>query len=131
MFKAFIDDANGADRPSIPAPLPGGSDDFDTVRLMMFGSAAIIHATIHNLHARGFADVAEWSPLAAAGRGEMMSMLTKRLNGGGRSKARGRVESGELKLSWLAIVFVRRTLLSLGNKDTQLSTLSFPLSTLN
>ncbi len=78
MSQAFIDDANGSDRPSIPAPLPSGSDDYDTVRLIMIGSAAIIHSTIHNLHARGFADVSEWSPLAAAGRGEMMSMLTKR-----------------------------------------------------
>ncbi len=78
MFKAFIDDAGGGDRPSIPAPLPSGSDDYDTVRLMMFGSAAIIHSTIRNLHARGFADVGEWSPLASAGRGEMMSVLTKR-----------------------------------------------------
>ncbi len=82
MFKAFIDDADGSDRPSIPGPLLGDSDDYDTVRLMMFGSAAIIHSTIRNLHARGFADVSEWSPLAAAGRGEMMSMLTKRFRRG-------------------------------------------------
>ncbi len=82
MFKAFIDDADGSDRPSIPGPLPGGSDDFDTVRLLMIGSAESITATIHNLHMRRFAEVSEWSPLAAAGRGEMMSMLTKRVRRG-------------------------------------------------
>ncbi len=79
MFEAFIDDAGSGDRPSIPAPLPRFSDDFDTLRLVMIGSRASITATIHNLHVRGFAEVFEWSPLAAAGQGEMMSVLTKRL----------------------------------------------------
>ncbi len=59
MFQAFSDNADDSDRPSIPGPLPGGSDDYDTVRLIMIGSAAIIHSTINNLHARGFADVSE------------------------------------------------------------------------
>ncbi len=82
MSNALTDNAGGSDRPSIPGPLPGSSDDYDTIRLLMIGSAESITATIHNLHMRRFAEVSEWSPLAAAGRGEMMSMLTKRVRRG-------------------------------------------------
>ena len=80
MIHAFIDDANGADRPSIsPTSLPRFSPDIESLRVMLIGSTEGITATIHNLHRRGFAAVGDWSPLLPWGEGEMMSVLTKRL----------------------------------------------------
>ena len=77
-INAFIDNAEGADRPSI-SPLPRFSPDTESLRVMLIGSIAGITATIHNLHRRGFAEVGDWSPLLPWGEGEMMSVLTKRL----------------------------------------------------
>ncbi len=79
MIRASIDGATGGDRLSDLVPLPSSSDEFDTVRMLVFGSAASITSIIHSLHIRDFAEVGEWSPLMPSGRGEMMSMLTKRL----------------------------------------------------
>ena len=79
MINAFIDNADGADRPSSPTPLPRFTADTESLRVMLIGSTAGITATIHNLHRRGFAEVGDWSPLLAWGEGEMMSVLTKRL----------------------------------------------------
>jgi hypothetical protein len=78
MTQAFVHDAGGADRPSSPAPLPRFSDDTESLRVMLIGSAAGVMATIHNLHRRGFAEVGAWSPLIPWGEGEMMSVMTKR-----------------------------------------------------
>ena len=82
MIRAFLDNADGADRPSSPAPLPRFSADTEPLRVMLIGSIAGITATIHNLHRRGFAEVGDWSPLLPWGEGEMMSVLTKRLRRG-------------------------------------------------
>ena len=80
MIHAFLDNADGADRPSIsPTPLPRFTADTETLRVMLIGSAGAITATIHNLHRRGFAEVGDWSLLMAWGENEMMSVLTKRL----------------------------------------------------
>ncbi len=78
MFEAFENNADGGDRPSIPAPLPRFSDDSEPLRVMLIGSSAAITATIHNLHQRRFAEVGAWSPLIPWGD-QMVSMLTKRL----------------------------------------------------
>ena len=79
MIHAFLDNADGADRPSFPTPLPRFSPDTESLRVMLIGSTAGITATIHNLHRRGFAEVGAWSPLLPWGEGELMSVLTKRL----------------------------------------------------
>jgi hypothetical protein len=79
MIQAFVKTADGADRPSSPAPLPRFSADYEPLRVMLIGSAEAITATIHNLHRRGFAEVGDWSPLIPWGQGEVMSVLTKRL----------------------------------------------------
>ncbi len=78
MFKAFTNDANGGDRPSIPASLRRFSDDSESLKVMLIGSSAAITETIHNLHQRGFAEVGAWSPLVPWGETEMVSLLTKR-----------------------------------------------------
>ena len=80
MIRAFLDNADGADRPSFsPTSLPRFSPDTESLRVMLIGSTAGITATIHNLHRRGFAEVGDWSPLLPWGDSEMMSVLTKRL----------------------------------------------------
>ncbi len=78
MFEAFENDANGGDRPSIPASLRRFSDDSEALKVMVIGSSAAITDTIHNLHQRGFAEVGAWSPFVPWGDREMMSLLTKR-----------------------------------------------------
>ena len=83
MIRAFLNDADGGDRPSFsPTPLPRFTSDTESLRVMLIGSTAGITATIHNLHRRGFAEVGDWSPLLAWGEGEMMSVLTRRLRRG-------------------------------------------------
>ena len=83
MIRAFLDNADGGDRPSItPAPLPRFSADTESLRVMLIGSTEGITATIHNLHRRGFAEVGDWSSLIPWGEGEMASVLTKRLHRG-------------------------------------------------
>ena len=79
MIHAFLDNADGGDRPAIsPTPPPRFSPDTESLRVMLIGSTEGITATIHNLHRRGFAAVGDWSPLLPWGEGEMMSVLTKR-----------------------------------------------------
>ena len=78
MIHAFLNNADGADRPISPTPLPRFTADTESLRVMLIGSTAGITATIHNLHRRGFAEVGDWSPLLPWGEGEMMSVLTKR-----------------------------------------------------
>ncbi len=78
MFRSFANDADGGDRPSIPASLRRFSDDSESLKVMLIGSSAAITETIHNLHQRGFAEVGAWSPLVPWGDREMISLLTKR-----------------------------------------------------
>ncbi len=63
MFQTFANDADGGDRPSIPASLRRFSDDSESLKVMLIGSTEGITETIHNLHQRGFAEVGAWSPL--------------------------------------------------------------------
>ncbi len=83
MFKAFENNADWGDRPSIPASLRRFSDDSESLKVMLIGSSAAITETIHNLHQRGFAEVGAWSPLVPWGDTEMVSLLTKRWPRGG------------------------------------------------
>ncbi len=78
MFQSFANNADGGDRPSIPASLRRFSDDSESLKVMLIGSTEAITETIHNLHQRGFAEVGAWSPLVPWGDREMISLLTKR-----------------------------------------------------
>ena len=77
--QAFLQGADGADRPTSPTHFPRFSADYESLRVMLIGSTESITATIHNLHRRGFAEVGDWSPLIPWGEGELVSVLTKRL----------------------------------------------------
>ncbi len=79
MSQAFANNADGVDRPSIPAFLRRFSDDSEALQVLLIGSSAAITETIHNLHQRGFAEVGAWSPLVPWGETDMVSLLTKRL----------------------------------------------------
>ncbi len=83
MFQSFANDADGGDRPSVPASLRRFSDDSESLKVMLIGSTEGITETIHNLHQRGFAEVGAWSPLVPWGETEMVSLLTKRLRRNG------------------------------------------------
>ena len=50
----------------------------DRLRILIIGSAEWTTETIHTLHALGFAEVGEWSPLLPTQTsGEVMSILTR------------------------------------------------------
>jgi hypothetical protein len=54
------------------------SDEFESLQVLLIGSANGVNDTIRNLHARGFAEVGEWSPLLPApNRNEVMSILSR------------------------------------------------------
>ncbi len=83
MFQAFTNDADGGDRPAIPAALRRFSNDSEALHVLLIGSPEGITTTIHNLHQRRFAEVGDWSPLVPWSETEMVSLLTKRLQRGG------------------------------------------------
>ncbi len=59
---------------------PTPSNDFDTVRHMLFGSPQIVQATIQLLHKLRYADPNDWSKPMPTGRpNEVMAILTKRM----------------------------------------------------
>jgi hypothetical protein len=54
------------------------SDEFESLQVLIIGSADAVNETIRNLHARGFAEVGDWSPLLPApNRSEVMSILSR------------------------------------------------------
>jgi hypothetical protein len=54
------------------------SDEFESLQVLLIGSANGVNDTIRNLHARGFAEVGDWSPLLPApNRNEVMSILSR------------------------------------------------------
>jgi hypothetical protein len=66
----------------IPAAdsLPASFDDYEVVRVMIFGSQYGVHYTIRWLYRLQFAQVSEWSFLMPAPNpGEFMSIVTKRI----------------------------------------------------
>ena len=84
--RSFLTDAEtsegGADRPSpliLPLyfhPLAPGQEQ---MRILLISSPTWVEATIHDLHARGFADTNDWSSLVpGANPGEVVSILTRR-----------------------------------------------------
>ena len=53
--------------------------DQEQMRILLISSPTWVEATIHDLHARGFADTNDWSSLVpGANLGEVVSILTRR-----------------------------------------------------
>ena len=86
IARSFLTDAEtsecGADRPSpliLPLyfhPLAPGQEQ---MRILLISSPTWVEATVHDLHARGFADTNAWSRLVpGANPGEVVSILTRR-----------------------------------------------------
>ena len=86
IARSFLTDGEssegGADRPSpliLPLyfhPLAPGQEQ---MRILLISSPTWVEATIHDLHARGFADTNAWSRLVpGANPGEVVSILTRR-----------------------------------------------------
>jgi len=75
-------DGSGVDRPSpliLPLyihPLAPGQEQ---MRILLISSPTWVTETIHDLHARGFADTNDWSSkLPGANPDEVVSILTRR-----------------------------------------------------
>ena len=75
-------DGSSVDRPSpliLPLyfhPLAPGQEQ---MRILLISSPTWVKETIHDLHARGFADTNDWSSkLPGANPGEVVSILTRR-----------------------------------------------------
>ena len=86
IARSFLTDSEtsegGVDRPSpiiLPFyfhPLAPGQEQ---MRILLISSPTWVEATIHDLHARGFADTNAWSSLVpGANPGEVVSILTRR-----------------------------------------------------
>ena len=86
IARSFLTDSESADETEIrPSPLilplyyrplaPGQ----EQMRVLLISSPTWVEATIHDLHARGFADTNDWSSLVpGANLGEVVSILTRR-----------------------------------------------------
>jgi len=84
--RSFLTDAEtsegGADRPSpliLPLYLHPPAPGQEQMRILLISSPTWVEATIHDLHARGFADTNAWSRMVpGANPGEVVSILTRR-----------------------------------------------------
>jgi hypothetical protein len=85
VARSFLIDGTGNDEPDRPLPLilplyltplaPGQEQQ----RILIISSTTWVRETIHDLHARGFANVKDWSSLVpAANPGDVVSILTRR-----------------------------------------------------
>ena len=86
IARSFLTDGENEDEDEIrPLPLilplyfnplaPGQ----EQMRILLISSPTWVEATIHDLHARGFADTNAWSRLVpGANPGEVVSILTRR-----------------------------------------------------
>ena len=65
----------------IPAldTLPASTGDYESVRVVIYGSPYGVNYTIRWLYKLNFAQVSEWSFLMPAPNGEFMSIVTKRI----------------------------------------------------
>ena len=86
IARSFLTDGEisegGADRPSpiiLPLYLHPPAPGQEQMRILLISSPAWVEATIHDLHARGFANTTDWSSLVpGANPGEVVSILTRR-----------------------------------------------------
>lgn len=78
--------SDGGDRPPLDQPLPlilplyanPLASGQEQVRLLLISSPSWVRETIHDLHARGFANTNDWSNLLpGANPGEVVSILTQ------------------------------------------------------
>jgi hypothetical protein len=78
---------HGGDRDPIDRPLPlilplyfnPLAPGQEQMRVLLISSPTWVRETIHDLHARGFANVKDWSSLLpGANSGEVVSILTRR-----------------------------------------------------
>jgi hypothetical protein len=78
---------HGGDRDPIDRPLPlilplyfnPLAPGQEQMRVLLISSPTWVRETIHDLHARGFANVKDWSSLLpGANPGEVVSILTRR-----------------------------------------------------
>jgi len=84
--RSFLTDAEtsegGEDRPSpliLPLYLHPPAPGQEQMRILLISSPTWVEATIHDLHARGFADTNAWSRMVpGANPGEVVSILTRR-----------------------------------------------------
>jgi hypothetical protein len=82
---SFLTDGSGMDEPDRPLPLilplyvnPLAPNQ-EQMRVLLISSPTWVTDTIYDLHARGFANVKDWSSLIpGANPGEVMSILTRR-----------------------------------------------------
>ena len=86
IARSFLTDGEGEGEDEIrPSPLilplyfhplaPGQ----EQMRILLISSSTWVTETIHDLHARGFADTNDWSSkLPGANPGEVVSILTRR-----------------------------------------------------
>ena len=82
-FLTYGESSEGdADRPSpliLPLYLHPLAPGQEQMRILLISSPTWVEATIHDLHARGFADTNAWSRLVpGANPGEVVSILTRR-----------------------------------------------------
>ena len=67
---------NSPTAPQQPSKLPE-----DRSRHLIFGTPAVVHANIRDLHSIGYAEPNDWSQPQSTGRAnEVMVILTKRVN---------------------------------------------------
>ena len=64
----------------VPLTKKAPSDDYESVRHLLFGSLRGVQATIRDVHIRGYAEAGSWSQPIPTGRAnEVMAILTKRI----------------------------------------------------
>ena len=77
-----ISEGGAEDRPSpiiLPLYLHPPAPGQEQMRILLISSPTWVEATIHDLHARGFANTTDWSSLVpGANPGEVVSILTRR-----------------------------------------------------
>ena len=86
IARSFLTDSESADEAELPpsplilplymTPLAPGQEQ---MRILLISSPTWVTETIHDLHARGFANTNDWSSkLPGANPGEVVSILTRR-----------------------------------------------------
>jgi len=86
IARSFLTDGESADeaeiRPSrliLPLTFHPLAPDQEQMRILLISSPTWVTETIHDLHARGFANTNDWSSkLPGANPGEVVSILTRR-----------------------------------------------------
>jgi hypothetical protein len=86
IARSFLTDSDGENedeiRPSpiiLPLYFHPLAPDQEQMRILLISSPTWVTDTIHDLHARGFADTNNWSRLVpGANPGEVVSILTRR-----------------------------------------------------